>query len=373
MNPNHILTALCILSISGSAAAILLYRHRTRLAMKNMSAMLEEAISGRFSETHFDESMLSSVEMKLAQYLANSKVSTRNLEVEKDKIKELISDISHQTKTPIANILLYAQLLEEQNLPKESADCVKALNDQAEKLNFLIQALIKTSRLETGIITLAPKADRITSMLEQVVKQVMPKAEQKSIRIEVKRIANSNDKSDNKTGKTNDKTADNKTADKKTGKTNDKFADNKKTGKTNDKSSAKKTGNTNNKPADEKTVEINDITAVFDRKWTAEAIHNILDNAIKYTPNGGTIQIKVIPYEFFIRIDITDTGIGIQEQEHSMIFKRFYRSPSVQNADGLGIGLYLARQIISGEGGYIKVSSLSGEGSTFSVFLPRQA
>lgn len=328
MNQNHILTALCILSISGSAAAILLYRHRIRLAMKNMSAMLEEAISGRFSETHFDESMLSSVEMKLAQYLANSKVSTRNLEVEKDKIKELISDISHQTKTPLANILLYAQLLEEQNLPKESADCVKALNDQAEKLNFLIQALIKTSRLETGIIALAPKADQITSMLEQVVKQVMPKAEQKSIRIEVKRIANSNDK---------------------------------------------KTGNTNNKPADEKTVEINDITAVFDRKWTAEAIHNILDNAIKYTPNGGTIQIKVIPYEFFIRIDITDTGIGIQEQEHTMIFKRFYRSPSVQNADGLGIGLYLARQIISGEGGYIKVSSLSGEGSTFSVFLPRQA
>lgn len=340
MNPNHILTALCILSISGSAAAILLYRHRTRLAMKNMSAMLEEAISGRFSETHFDESMLSSVEMKLAQYLANSKVSTRNLEVEKDKIKELISDISHQTKTPIANILLYAQLLEEQNLPKESADCVKALNDQAEKLNFLIQALIKTSRLETGIITLAPKADRITSMLEQVVKQVMLKAEQKSICIEVKRIAKINAK---------------------------------KISNANDKSAAKKTGNTNNKSADEKTVEIYDITAVFDRKWTAEAIHNILDNAIKYTPNGGTIQIKVTPYEFFIRIDITDTGIGIQEQEHSMIFKRFYRSPSVQNADGLGIGLYLARQIISGEGGYIKVSSSSREGSTFSVFLPRQA
>lgn len=340
MNPNHILTALCILSISGSAAAILLYRHRTRLAMKNMSAMLEEAISGRFSETHFDESMLSSVEMKLAQYLANSKVSTRNLEVEKDKIKELISDISHQTKTPIANILLYAQLLEEQNLPKESADCVKALNDQAEKLNFLIQALIKTSRLETGIIALAPKADRITSMLEQVVKQVVLKAEQKSIRIEVKRIAKINSK---------------------------------KISNANDKSAAKKTGNTNNKSADEKTVEINDITAVFDRKWTAEAIHNILDNAIKYTPNGGTIQINAIPYEFFIRIDITDTGIGIQEQEHSMIFKRFYRSPSVQNADGLGIGLYLARQIISGEGGYIKVSSSTGEGSTFSVFLPRQA
>lgn len=301
---NHILTALSILSITGSAVVVLLYRRKTRRTMETLNAMLDEAMAGSFSESHFDESLLSSVEMKLAQYLAHSMVSSQNLAAEKDKIKELISDISHQTKTPIANILLYAQLLEEQNLPPESAGCVKALNGQADKLNFLIQALVKTSRLETGIIALAPAPGQVKPMLEQVVHQAMPKAEQKDISI---------------------------------------------------------------------ISELTDITAVFDSKWTAEAVGNILDNAIKYSPRGGSIHIRAASFELFCRITITDTGMGITEEEQPRIFKRFYRSPSVANAEGVGIGLYLARQIISEEGGYIKVHSVPGQGCTFSVYLPRQA
>lgn len=301
---NYLSVVLPVLSVLGALAAILLYRHSTKRTLQTMNAMLDEAIDGCFSESHFNESLLSSVEMRLAQYLAGSKVSTQNLAEEKDKIKELISDISHQTKTPIANILLYAQLLGEQDLPPESAGCVKALNDQAEKLNFLIQSLIKTSRLETGILTLSPKLEPLQPMLDQVVMQAMPKAEQKSIAV-----------------------------------------------------SAKPT----------------DATAVFDSKWTSEALSNILDNAIKYTPNGGSVHIQASSYEFFCRIDMRDTGIGIPEEELPRIFQRFYRSPSVQNAEGVGIGLYLARQIISGEGGYLKVYSVPEEGSTFSIFLPRQA
>lgn len=301
---NYVLTALSVLSIAGSAVVVFLYRRRTKRTMKTLNAMLDEAIAGRFSESHFDESLLSSVEMRLAQYLANSMVSTQNLAAEKDKIKELISDISHQTKTPIANILLYAQLLGEQSLSPESAGCVKALNGQAEKLNFLIQSLIKTSRLETGIIALNPKPGQLKPMLEQTVHQAAPKAGQKSISVV--------------------------------------------------------SGDTG-------------ITAVFDSKWTAEALGNILDNAIKYTPEGGSIHIQVSSFELFCRIDITDTGMGITEEEQPQIFKRFYRSPSVAGAEGVGIGLYLARQIISEEGGYIKVHSIPGQGSTFSVYLPRQA
>lgn len=301
---NHVLTAVSILSVLGAAAAILLCRRRTRRTMQTMNAMLDEAIAGCFLESHFDESLLSSVEMRLAKYLSGSMISTQNLSAEKDKIKELISDISHQTKTPIANILLYAQLLGEQSLSDESAGCVKALNDQAEKLNFLIQSLIKTSRLETGIITLKPEPGQIQTLLEQVVDQARPKAEQKNITI---------------------------------------------------------------------IAALTDAAAIFDSKWTSEAINNILDNAIKYTPEGGSIHIETSSYELFCRIDIKDTGMGISEEEQPKIFKRFYRSPSVQNAEGVGIGLYLARQIISGEGGYMKVSSVPGEGSVFSVFLPGRA
>ena len=113
-----------------------------------------------------------------------------------------------------------------------------------------------------------------------------------------------------------------------------------------------------------------DISAAFDMKWTTEALANIVDNAIKYTEHG-TIRISAVSYEMFARIDISDTGTGISESEQAKIFARFYRSNSVQKQEGVGIGLYLARQIISGEGGYIKVASVPGKGSAFSIFLPK--
>ncbi len=109
--------------------------------------------------------------------------------------------------------------------------------------------------------------------------------------------------------------------------------------------------------------------ADYDPKWTAEALYNILDSAVKYSPPDSIIEIKPIPYEMFYRIDIADRGIGIAEEELGMIFARFYRSPSVAEREGVGIGLYLAREIIQNGGGYIKVSSTPGQGSVFSVFL----
>lgn len=116
-------------------------------------------------------------------------------------------------------------------------------------------------------------------------------------------------------------------------------------------------------------VENTDCKACFDRKWTMEAIYNIVDNAVKYTPEGGRINIKAMTYELFVRIDITDSGIGIQEDETGKIFGRFYRGRQVQEQEGVGIGLYLAREILTEEGGYIKVQSKKGAGTTFSVFL----
>lgn len=112
-----------------------------------------------------------------------------------------------------------------------------------------------------------------------------------------------------------------------------------------------------------------DCQGVFDRKWTAEALGNIIDNGIKYT-NSGSVIVSVKRYEMFVCIEISDTGIGIQEQEMSQVFTRFYRGKDTQEQEGVGIGLYLAREIILAEGGYIKVNSAKGKGSVFSVFLP---
>ena len=114
------------------------------------------------------------------------------------------------------------------------------------------------------------------------------------------------------------------------------------------------------------------LDARHDRKWTSEALFNILDNAVKYTPAGGQIRVSVEGWEMYVKINIADTGIGISEQHQGTIFKRFYREDAVHDVDGIGIGLYLAREIVTLQGGYIRVASEVGQGSTFSVFLLRK-
>ena len=114
-----------------------------------------------------------------------------------------------------------------------------------------------------------------------------------------------------------------------------------------------------------------DLLVPHDPKWTAEALYNLLENAVKYTPARGTITVKAVPWEASIKIDISDTGRGIPESSHAAIFKRFYREPEVHDIEGIGIGLYLTREIIIKQNGRIKVTSAIGAGTTFTVFLPK--
>ncbi len=127
--------------------------------------------------------------------------------------------------------------------------------------------------------------------------------------------------------------------------------------------------------ADTKNIEIrcnvpDDLTGNFDLRWTAEAIGNILDNAVKYSPDESTVTISACAYDMFVRIDIADHGSGISEDELCNIWKRFYRGKNAEIEKGVGIGLYLTANILNTEGG--RVSAKSDEnGSTFTVFLPK--
>ena len=289
-------------AVLAAAVVVIWDRWRTRRLLKRLDTMLEKAITRGFTEEDYDESLLSAVESKLARYLASSTVSARNLQAEQDKIKTLIADVSHQTKTPLSNVLLYAQLLSEQPLPEENRACVMALEGQAVKLQSLIEALVKTSRLESGVLALHPQPASLAPMLEEAVAQFAPKAAEKKITL---------------------------------------------------------------------TLASSEGDGVFDSKWTAEAVCNLLDNAVKYTPAGGTVTVQTHCYELFCRIDVSDTGPGIPEEEQAKVFQRFYRSPANHQAQGVGIGLYLARQIAEGQGGYIKVFSKPGKGAKFSLYLPR--
>ena len=107
-----------------------------------------------------------------------------------------------------------------------------------------------------------------------------------------------------------------------------------------------------------------------DEMHITNVIFNLMDNAVKYTPAGGKITVSVIPWEMYVEIKVADTGKGISESNQAAIFRRFYREEEVHEQQGVGIGLYLAREIVTRQGGYIKVVSEPGKGSEFSIMLP---
>ena len=175
--------ALCLAAL----ALLLLYLwHRWQMGrlLRRLDQMLDEAIRGEFREESFNETLLSAVETRLAHYLSASAVSARNLQEERDKIKSLIADISHQTKTPIANVLLYTQLLEEQT-PENCRAYTAALGGQARKLQSLIDALVKTSRLEAGVLVMRPRSGSLGPVLEEAVLQFAPKAAEKGLELKL--------------------------------------------------------------------------------------------------------------------------------------------------------------------------------------------
>ena len=286
-----------------AALFALLSRRRTARIMDSLATMLTEAMEGRFPAERFDESRMSSLESRLAQYLSAAQVSAVNLKNQRDQINSLISDIPHQTKTPVANLKLYSQLLEEQPLSPQAMGCARAISAQTEKLESLMDALVKSSRLETGILALQPERQAIAPVLRRAVEQYMPRAREKGLELNLAEFEGE---------------------------------------------------------------------AVFDAKWTEEALCNLLDNAVKYTPAGGRVTVSSRDFEMFSVIRVEDTGPGIAEEEQSRVFSRFYRSPSVRDREGVGLGLCLARQIAEEQGGYVKLESSPGRGCRFSLYLPRE-
>ncbi len=102
-----------------------------------------------------------------------------------------------------------------------------------------------------------------------------------------------------------------------------------------------------------------------------QVMTNLLDNAIKYTQSGGTIQIRVTSREDLVQVDVEDTGIGIEAKHIPRLFERFYRVDKARSRDlgGTGLGLAIVKHIIQSHGGEVWVNSTSGKGSTFSFTL----
>lgn len=276
-----------------------------RRTVRRLDRMLSTAIDGGFGEESFDESAPSALESRMARFLNGSARSLRGVQRQRESIQRLLSDISHQTKTPLANLRLYSSLLMEEELTPRQREQAQVILQQSEKLSFLIETLVKLSRLETDVLVVTPKLQPLSPLLERAASQAKAAAEQKGIALQLHLQQQA------------------------------------------------------------------EMKALYDLRWTAEALGNLLDNAVKYTPPGGCIQVSATQYELFCRIDVRDNGIGVAEEEQAQIFGRFYRGRQVREQEGLGIGLYLAREIAQKQGGYLKLSSRPGQGSTFSLYLPR--
>ena len=249
------------------------------------------------------ETTLARICHRLSRLYQIMQENRRKVDEERQELQSLISDISHQVKTPVSNLKMAADtLLEKPVSEAERIDFIRGIRSQTDKLDFLFQALVKTSRLETGVIQLEKKPGRLFDTVAQAMSGIVYAAEKKKIVVSV------------------------------------------------------------DCPED--------LTVSHDSKWTSEALFNLLDNAVKYTPAGGKIAVSVVLWEMYVEIKVADTGKGISESNQAAIFRRFYREEEVHDQQGVGIGLYLAREIVTRQGGYIKVVSEPGKGSEFSIMLP---
>jgi len=276
--------------------------------MKNIFQQLSEMISTitDLKEVEIfstlEDNMLSKLQLQVLKLTGILKGQNKEITKERNEIKTLISDISHQLKTPLSNLKMYFEFLKEENLSEEKKDeFIEVIEGSIIKLEFLIENIIKMSRLENGVIQLKLEKNNLNDTVLMAIRQAYQKANKKNIEIHFE--------------------------------------------------------------------EKDKVYLFHDKIWTVEAVYNIIDNAIKYTPLNGTIKIIIESYDLFSHIDIADSGIGINEEEKNLIFKRFYRGKNTSNIEGIGIGLYLTRKIISMEYGYIKVKS-DKKGTVFSLYLP---
>lgn len=295
----EILAVFLFLSLAGCA----LVYGRKRKMYRVIDQMLDEILDGdEISVSDIREGEISALASKARRIREKVELGIADAEAEKEQVKSLISNMSHQLKTPLAGLMMYRELLEDENLSsRQRRAFLNKMRQQSEKIDWILQSLFKMVNLEQGAVVFEAEPLPIRQTIQDAVSAVWDKADQKGITIITE-------------------------------------------------------------PVPERILYHN-------RKWTAEVLVNLLENAVKYTDSGGEIRIRLNSLEIYTQIDIQDTGMGISREEQTEIFKRFYRSPRVENLEGSGIGLYLSRLILEKEKGYMTVDSLPGEGSTFSVFL----
>lgn len=274
--------------------------------MAHLLQRMDNAIHGQIQEMAYDESMDAAITQRLNRLLQIAGMHKEQAELERDTIKALISDISHQVRTPLSNIMLYIELLREQALEKDIEVLADKIQKNSEKLDFFMKELVKSSYVEQEMILVHPQMVSVEELIDISCQNVELAAFRKKIMIKK-----------------------------------------------------------------ELSKEVSEKLCYADKKWTIEALGNLLENAIKYSKEESMVQIRCKEQESFLCIEVQDDGIGIKEEEQGKVFERFYRSEQVKEQPGFGIGLYLVREVLSKQGGYLKLTSKLGKGTVIAMYLSR--
>ena len=233
---------------------------------------------------------------------------TREKQIQQMK-NDFVSHVSHELKTPLASITAYTEMLAdgEANDEQTRKEFYSVIQNQAQRLNRLIENILNSSRIESGLIKINKESASLTMLIEEQLQMIKGYAEEKNVEV------------------------------------------------------------TGQKPIVYDQVYI-------DKDMIREVIVNLLSNAVKYTKSGGSVKIKIEVDEgaSLVRVNVTDTGVGIPEDEIEHVFDKFYRvGANKKQAKGTGLGLNLVKQIIEKvHDGRVFVTSKVGVGSTFGFELP---
>ena len=330
----------CVLAAAVFATAgILFSRAYDRKKMHNLYEALlnrlDRAIGGGWQEEKYDESLDNAIAERLNRLLEISALHSEQAETERDAIQSVVSNITHQIRTPVTNLMLYTGLLQEMaetengsgyagsgesELREKMRPLLQKIQKQTDKLDFFVKELVKSTYTEREIISLHPEMTDAGEILAQACQMVELAAMKKGITICCETVPVMSDRQVN---------------------------------------------------GEEKSDGDSAVLCYADKKWTVEALANVLENAVKYSPEESEIAVSIRAGEAFVCIAVRDNGIGIREEEQGRIFERFYRAEEVSGEPGFGIGLYLVREVLSRQGGYARVQSVPGEGTTMYLYLSR--
>jgi len=226
-----------------------------------------------------------------------------------DRMKSrFVSNVSHELRTPVTTIKLYAGLL--QRSPRDRTErYLNSLVQEANRLAQLVEDILQISRIDAGRLIIKPKSIALNRLTEATVMHHQVLAQTQNLML-------------------------------------------------------------SHNPMEPSPI------ALVDAERIMQVLNNLVENAIRYTLEGGEIVVATDTAEsnerLWALVKVSDTGIGIPEDELSSIFKRFFRgvTPQQMQVPGTGLGLAIVKEIVELHGGQITVESRAGEGTTFSVWLP---